>query len=274
MLAARMTSLRPRHGSLSRTARWARHQLQQADAGLLGEALRRPGVHDDRRVRGRLQRQHDDHRACGHARSLRDRFRGRARLVAGAGVRLRPSTRRRSSLTETVHERLATLAQHFLILGRRDGDRRRLPRDRGAATCSAAKSPARSPTSASTSTSGSSARWSPSSRVGMLRSTRRCASSARLRHAAWLHPERATAPPVRTNGWPRCAPTRTSTRSTRPSSTGTASRRSRSSSLSLVARFWRAGQAGAHRRGHDRGRNVRFAPVDLPDLAGGCRLTG
>ena len=41
------------------------------DARLLGEALRRAGLHDDRRVRPRrLQRQHDDHRARRHPRPL------------------------------------------------------------------------------------------------------------------------------------------------------------------------------------------------------------
>ena len=68
-----------------------------------------------------------------------------------------------------------------------------------------------------------------------------------------------------TSGWPRSAPTRTSTCSTRSCSTGTASRRSRSVSLLLVARF----RARARRAGIGEvtiaGKNVRFAPVDLPD---------
>ena len=84
------------------------------DARLLGEALRRAGVHDDRRVGARrLQRQHHGHRARRHARSLPaapaarpGRARSRERAYA---YFLYPPEK---PLTETAHDRLATLAQH------------------------------------------------------------------------------------------------------------------------------------------------------------------
>ena len=48
-----------------------RAPARAGDARLLGEALRRAGLHDDRRVGPRrLQRQHHDHRARRHARPL------------------------------------------------------------------------------------------------------------------------------------------------------------------------------------------------------------
>ena len=68
------------------------------DAGLLGEALRRAGVHHDRRVRpGRLQRQHDDHRAgrhCSASPSCTSCAAGSA--GPGSGPTPTSSTRRRS----------------------------------------------------------------------------------------------------------------------------------------------------------------------------------
>ncbi len=84
------------------------------DARLLGEALRRAGVHDDRGVRPRrLQRQHDDHRARRHARALASCTSCAAGSAAPASAPTpTSSTRAEKPLTETAHERLATLAQH------------------------------------------------------------------------------------------------------------------------------------------------------------------
>ncbi len=68
------------------------------DARLLGEALRRARLHDDRRVRPRrLQRQHDDHRARRHPRPLPAAPAPRpGRPVAASGPTPTSSTRRRS----------------------------------------------------------------------------------------------------------------------------------------------------------------------------------
>ena len=69
--ASRSTAPRPRLRELVPEARIAtahgqmnEHALEQVVRRLLGEAVRRPGLHDDRRVRPRhLQRQHPDRRA-------------------------------------------------------------------------------------------------------------------------------------------------------------------------------------------------------------------
>ena len=68
------------------------------DARLLGEALRRARLHDDRRVGPRrLQRQHDDHRALRHPRPLPAAPAARpGRPVPRAGLRLLPLPGRRS----------------------------------------------------------------------------------------------------------------------------------------------------------------------------------
>ena len=80
-------------------------------------------------------------------------------------------------LTETAHDRLATIAQHTeLGRGHAGGDEG--PGDpRARATCSAASSPGTSPTSASTCTSGWSARRWPSTAARRPRSSPRCGSS-------------------------------------------------------------------------------------------------
>ena len=99
------------------------------------------------------------------------------------------------------------------------------------------------------------------------RSSARSASSCRSTPTCRTTTSRASGCGWRcTSGWPRSAPTRTSTCSARSWSTGTASRRSRSQSLLLVARFRARARRAGHRRGHHRrASNVRFAPVELPD---------
>ena len=75
-----------------------RAPARAGDARLLGEALRRAGLHDDRRVRPRrLQRQHDDHRARRHPRPLPAAPAARpGRPLAASAPTPTSSTRRRS----------------------------------------------------------------------------------------------------------------------------------------------------------------------------------
>ena len=72
-----------------------RAQARAGDGRLLGEALRRAGVHDDRRVRPRrLQREHDDHRARRHARAVPAAPAARTRRPRSrAGLRVLPVSR-------------------------------------------------------------------------------------------------------------------------------------------------------------------------------------
>ncbi len=65
--AARLRELVPEARIATAHGQMGEHQLEQVDARLLGEAVRRAGLHDDRRDRPRhLQRQHPDRRAGRH----------------------------------------------------------------------------------------------------------------------------------------------------------------------------------------------------------------
>ena len=106
-----------------------RAPARAGDARLLGEALRRAGVHHDRRVRPRrLQREHDDHRAGRHPRPLAAAPAARSgRPVAGAGLRLLPLPG-----GEAAHRDRPRAARHAgpaLRPRRRHGDRDEGPRD-------------------------------------------------------------------------------------------------------------------------------------------------
>ena len=82
--------------------------------GFWEKRLRRPGLHDDRRVRpGHPQRQHADRRAGRRVRPLPAAPDPRAGSAAAASARTPTSSTRRSKpLTETAHDRLATIAQN------------------------------------------------------------------------------------------------------------------------------------------------------------------
>ena len=69
--AARIRELVPEARVATAHGQMGEHAARAGDARLLGEALRRAGLHDHRRERPRrLQRQHDDHRALRHPRPL------------------------------------------------------------------------------------------------------------------------------------------------------------------------------------------------------------
>ncbi|MGY2873410.1 transcription-repair coupling factor (superfamily II helicase) [Marmoricola sp. URHA0025 HA25] len=99
------------------------------DARLLGEEVRRPGVHDDRGVGSRrLQRQHDDHRAGRHPGPLAAAPAPRpGGAQPGAGLRLLPLPARQAA--DRDRPRAARDPRAALRPRRRHGDRDEGPRD-------------------------------------------------------------------------------------------------------------------------------------------------
>ena len=96
--AARIRELVPEARVATAHGQMGEHAARAGHARLLGEALRRAGLHDHRRERPRrVQRQHDDHRALRHPRPLPAPPAARSRRpLARARLRLLPLPRRRS----------------------------------------------------------------------------------------------------------------------------------------------------------------------------------
>ena len=112
--AARIRELVPEARVAVAHGQMGEHQLEQVMLDFWEKRVRRARVHHDRRVRPRrLQRQHHDHRALRHARPLASCTSCGAGSAAAAerayAYFLYPAEK---PLTETAHERLATLAQH------------------------------------------------------------------------------------------------------------------------------------------------------------------
>ena len=112
--AARLRDLVPEARIATAHGQMNEHALEQRGQRLLGEALRRAGVHDDRRERpGHLQRQHAHRRAGRRDRALRSLHQLRGRVGRGRerayAYFLYPPEK---PLTETAHDRLATIAAH------------------------------------------------------------------------------------------------------------------------------------------------------------------
>ena len=127
--AARHPRAGPRGAGRHRARPDGRAPARAGDGRLLGEAVRRARLHDDRRVRARrLQRQHADHRARRHARPQPAAPAARpGRPRPRAGLRLLPLP-----AGEAAHRDRARAARHHrpaLRPRRRHGDRDEGPRD-------------------------------------------------------------------------------------------------------------------------------------------------
>ena len=96
--AARLRELVPEARIAIAHGQMSEHQLEQVVARLLGEGVRRPGLHDDRRDRpGHLQRQHPDRRARRHPRPLASCTSCAAGSAAAASAPTPTSSTRRRS---------------------------------------------------------------------------------------------------------------------------------------------------------------------------------
>ena len=236
------------------------------------------GLHDDRRSGHRhLQRQHPDRRAGGRLRAVAAAPACVAGSAAGASAAyayfLYPPEK---PLTETAHDRLATIAQHTDLGSGMHVAMKDLEIRGAGQPAWAASSPGTSQASASTSMSDSSARRSRSSRASAGRGTDRsrsrssCPVDAHLPHDYIAHERLRLEAYQRLAAGDRRAPR--SRRCARSCSTATARcrcRSRRSFEVAPVARRWpgRPGSARSWRRAT----TVRFAPVELPE-SGQLRL--
>ena len=241
------------------------------DARLLGEALRRAGLHDDRRVRPRrLQRQHDDHRALRHPRPL---------PAAPAARPGRPLPRARLRLLplpagEAAHRDRPRAAGHAgpaLRPRRRHGDRDEGPRDprRRQPARRRAVRPHRRRRLRPLRPAG---RRGGAASSGRTAPAPRSCSEVRIELPVDAHLPHDYIPSerLRLEMYKRLAEVRSDddvdAAPRGAASTATASRRRRWPRCSLVARFRgpRPRRPGSP-RSRSQGKYVRFAPVDLPD---------
>ena len=260
----------PRRGSRSRTARWASTSSSRSMRRLLGEAVRRAGLHHDRRVRPRhLQRQHADHRArrhCSASPSCTSCAAGSAAAASAAyAYFLYPPEK---PLTETAHERLATIAAAHRPR-RRHGDRDEGPGDprrRQPARRRAVRAHRRRRLRPLRPAGRRGGRGVPAAR----RRQELAEVKIELPVDAHLPHDYIAGERLRLEMYKRArrgrAPRRTSTRSRASSTTATASRRPPVANLLEVARFRLLARAGRAHRGHPRrARTSGSRPVELPE---------